>query len=138
MPKRKREPPVDSIAAVEDEPLWTHKHPETKLVSSTDALRAAAAARLNAMNLQMALKNSEQTMAVSYSRCHEMDNSTCWVPGASNPIRLWAELKSSGNNEWEDLKTVLAVLAETGASKFLNQIDSNDGNAQSTPRGSTK
>ncbi len=101
MPKRKRTATTSDTAAAAsaattteqtEEPLWKHQHTEIEPISSATELKSWTAKRLRAFEFQLALDTSNRSRALR--GCDdEMDNSACSVPGKSNPIKMWAEMK---------------------------------------------
>ncbi len=61
----------------------------------------------------------------------ELDNSVSWVEGKPNPIKIWAEMKvpasENPTQDLIDLMKLFDLLTRTGALKWLNAIDPNDG-----------
>ncbi len=87
-----------------------------------------------ARKFQAALSESDLKTAIKpeFAADSPMDNSRSWVEGKPNPIKIWAEMKSPDrwnreSVEYEEMKQIFDVLMKTGGSKWLNEIDPNDG-----------
>lgn len=83
-------------------------------------------ARLRGICFQSCLRRGDITSAAAGEfDDYAMDNSSGWLHGP-NPIRLWLQMPVTESTRNEH-KQIFDLLMKTGASKFLNEIDPNDG-----------
>ncbi len=103
--------------------------------SITANLWARLDARIRTIQFQTALANSQIAVALSEDwttpSLGVVDNSACYIVGFSNPIQLWARMTNPFARDDRatepKFQKILEVLLSTGAQKFINAIDPNDG-----------
>jgi hypothetical protein len=98
----------------------------------TSNLAARLHARLRTIQFQTALANSQIAIALSEDwkipKLGLVDNSACYIVGFSNPIRLWAQMVNPpSTDKTAEFQKILELLLSTGAQKFMNAMDPNDG-----------
>ncbi len=115
-------------------PRWKPRDTSFKLKDSTDLLWREMYHEYRMREFQTALRDGDFKTALQsrFSSDPPMDNSCGWLPDKPNPVKLWAEMRTPAytheyQSEYKETKQIFDLLMKTGAAKFLNEIDPNDG-----------
>ncbi len=121
---------LDSSAAG---PLWRRPDPSFESIDTSSQLAQTFLSRHLAFRFQIALRDSKRDVALAAEFANQpMDNSRGWLDGKPNPIKLWAEMEPAfwdfTEHEHRQMQQIFELLLQSGASRWVNEPDSTDGN----------